>query len=175
MIQHLTEDQIPLVGDLAVLAHADGHLRELDVDAFNFHWQKLLRMGIGAVFAEIIEGEMRGAIGCVVEADLYTGETLAREAFFYVAPKHRSSRTALALLLNYDIWAKGKGATRQYITAHWSEGRQRLDRLYRRRGYTCTEVTYGRDVEYDADAGTDRPGGREGRRSDADHSAGVSP
>lgn len=145
MIREIQIPELPLVSELVQGAHAEGLIPEYDPAAFEFHWQKLIEAGVGAIFAEG-SGPLAGGIGVLVTADLYTGQTFAREAAFFIRPEHRDGSLAHRLLSAYDEWAESKGATRQFITAHWGPNRGRLEKMYLRKGYSPTEVCYGRDI-----------------------------
>lgn len=145
MIREIKISELPLVSELVRGAYAEGLIPEYDPAAFEFHWQKLIEAGVGAIFAEGT-GPLAGGIGVIVTADLYTGQTLAREAAFFIRPEHRDGSLAHRLLAAYDEWAESKGAIRQFITAHWGPTRGRLEKMYLRKGYSATEVCYGRDV-----------------------------
>lgn len=149
-IREIQVRELPLVSDLHKDAFAEGLIREYIPDALEYHWQKLMEAGIGTIFASGSDTFLDGAIGVVVEPDLYTGQTQAREAAFFIRPNRRGGVLAHQLMDRYDEWAQGKGAIRQFITAHWGPNRDRLEKMYRRRGYVATDVCYGKDVEYEA-------------------------
>ncbi len=147
MIERLGKPHLAVISGLSEIAQGDTGM-PIDREAFIFHWSYILENHLGAIFGRIEEGECLAVIGCALEVDLFTGDTMAVETFWYVHPEHRGGSTARRLLDAYDEWAKEKGAKRQFITCHFTQQRLKLDKLYRRRGFKADAVTYARDVDY---------------------------
>lgn len=146
MIHQVTPGEFPTVGLLGQSAFDEGLLPAFDLDAWVFHWQKIYEMGAGQIWAFTTGDIIGGALGAVAEADLYSGEAIAREAFWYVLPEIRGLPVGMLLLGKFDKWCRAKGCTRQYITHHLTGQASGLAALYRRKGYAPSDVSYVKEV-----------------------------
>lgn len=144
-VEALPVEQLDILVSMGERAAREGDIPRFDPGAAVFHWKKLYEMGIGRIFVAWSKGEPAGAFGAVLAADLYTGDTIATEAFFYVYPEHRSFKTMRSLWEAYDAWSESKGVVRQYLSAHWGP-HERLSRYYSRQGYEPKSVEYERDM-----------------------------
>lgn len=107
-------------------------------------WQTYYALGIGKIMVVRHSGRVVAAMGCLRVPDLYTGEMVASEVFWFVLPEHRG--VGLALLDAYEKWARDEGC-REVRMIHLSGLMpERLKALYQRRGYCEVEVAYGKEA-----------------------------
>ena len=84
------------IDDLARLAPlaaqfyaASMFLRQFDMERFQSLWKGLLELGNGVIYVLESNGEIQGVIGGVMHPEIYSGELLCQEFFWYVDEKHR--------------------------------------------------------------------------------------
>lgn len=119
-----------------------------DKVAFTKGWGDMLWQGFGFMFGvwdgETYQAMVAGTIG----PDLYTSETIATEAIWYVRPdeRHRSPRLGPLLLDLFEESAKAKGCHRIYM-AHLVElNGVAMGRFLRGRGYAPLDVAYEKGI-----------------------------
>jgi GNAT superfamily N-acetyltransferase len=108
-------------------------------------WAQLIKAGTGMVAVLGEPGCVVGAVGGLLYPDLNDGALVAAEAFWFVSPGARG-RGALALLDEYEAWAREAGAARLSMVHLVSLNADRLARLYARRGYRPVEVHYIKEI-----------------------------
>lgn len=108
-------------------------------------WSQLIKGGAGMVAMLIEHGEVVGTIGGILHPDINDGALVASEAFWFVAPEARG-RGGLALLDEYERWAREVGASRVSMVHLFSLKPAPLARLYERRGYRPVEVHYIKEI-----------------------------
>ena len=91
-----------------------------------------------------IEGEAVGFFLGAVFEPLFSKDLLAVEMFWWVEEDYRGNRQSLGLLKTFEDWAKEKGASE--VSVSDLQGVKDLDKLYKRLGYTKSEVTYKKDL-----------------------------
>lgn len=88
-------------------------------------------------------GELVGMLGMAIVPSLMSGEPIAYEAAWWLAPERRGSRWAVRLWERAEAWAEEKGAAaiQMIAPAHSDVGS-----LYARRGYAPLETTWQKRV-----------------------------
>lgn len=87
-----------------------------------------------------------GMIAGVTSEMLFSRDKIASEMMWWIEPEHRGSRAALQLLDAYEFWAKKVGAKVVQLSSVDTEHADRLDRLYKKRGYYLVERGYIRGI-----------------------------
>jgi len=120
---------------------------KVDPDYVAKRYQELIRSGIAAVFMLVGEaGEIQGGLGAIKYLDLHSGEWRATESFWYVLPAFRGGFGAMDLLLAYEKWARDQGCSMMSIIHLSDSFPEKLERLYRNRGYELVEKTYMKET-----------------------------
>ncbi len=91
-----------------------------------------------------IEGEAVGFFLGAVFQPLFSNDLLAVEMFWWVEKEHRGGRNSLKLLSTFEDWSREKGASE--VSVSDLQGVKDLDKLYKKLGYTKSEVTYKKDL-----------------------------
>lgn len=138
-------------GSLAEMAQqgqrffAEGRLPGKLVTAhFVASWRTLLERGMGEIFVLRENGEVIGALGALVYPDMYDGEPVATEAFWWVKPERRGQ--GMRLLQEFEEWARECGCRRMLMVHLESLQPMALGRIYERRGYVKAETHYLKEV-----------------------------
>lgn len=77
---------------------------------------------------------------------LFNPMKIAAHDVFYIAPEHRSYRTARRLILAFVGWAESLGLKRQMIRLDTALRPEKVDRFYRRMGFHPIGGQYLRDA-----------------------------
>ena len=119
-------------------------------DVFLKNWTTYLT-SYGARIFSLWEGEtLIGGIGGMLAPDVFTGEKICQEFFWFIAPEYRHRTGALRLFKRFKRWGKESGASRlrmvRMLSADQSEklttGDDALDALYRTVGGRPIEIAY---------------------------------
>jgi hypothetical protein len=109
---------------------------------------RLIWDGTGIVLASFqfeVQGGKRiitGALGGVLAPSPFNGRLMATELFWFVLPEHRGGSDALRLFSAFEDWAVEKKAEMISFVHLLALSPDRLEKLYRKRGYTPVEVNY---------------------------------
>jgi GNAT superfamily N-acetyltransferase len=144
-VRILTTSELPMLDSLAreFVASSKG-LGEFDLEHFVGMWTGMIEAGIGVILGLYEGGTLVGGIGGVAFKDLSMGRMQAQEAFWFVTEESRGE--GLKLLDAFEQWAKEKGC-RDILVAHLADSMpERLERIYRMRGYRMTETIYRKEV-----------------------------
>jgi len=130
---------IPLCKDFFKLAEEPGIFNE---EFFINYWQEIYKSERGIIFVETQNNEPVSMIGLIVCVDMCTGDTSLEECFFYADPNKKTK--AFKLIDMAENLARKIGATVLYIkhTAHLD--RDRLEKIYNRKGFELKFYRYGK-------------------------------
>lgn len=107
-------------------------------------WGALLKNELGAMWKYELHDQLAGVCGGALYPHPLSGERAANLLFWYVSPHARSSTAATDLADEFDLWAKGAGAT--LIQASVPVGNKRLASLHERRGMKILETIYQKEL-----------------------------
>jgi GNAT superfamily N-acetyltransferase len=114
------------------------------------HCQKIYKdmcdRGTAGGFVIIEDGEVKGGIGGIIGPDLHSGESIAVETFWFVAPGFRGGWGAYELWKKFEEWAKENGCKKIGMTHLVDSHPDRLKRVYEARGYKLAELHYLREI-----------------------------
>lgn len=144
--------RLATVGDLGTLETcarefyaSSRFLKKFDQTLFQAVWTHFLETGAGVIFLlETPEGEVAGALGGVVFPDLYSGELVATEFFWFVREGKRGS--GLLLYRAFEEWAREKGCAEVRMVHLLDSMPEKLNRVYRHLEFTPTEVHYAKEL-----------------------------
>lgn len=98
----------------------------------------------GVVFiAENDNGDILGVLSGKVGCYWFTDEQMVQDGFFYVAPEHRGTRCASALIKSLKAWADMKGLKLECAAISGGDV-DRRDRFYERNGFARIGGVYRR-------------------------------
>lgn len=116
----------------------------VDPDWWLSKWGRLIERGAGAIFY-MLEGDRPiGGIGGLVYQGLNTPALQAKEAFWFMDPKHRGKGTLL--LQTFENWAKSEGAEKVWMVRLGGDRGKLMDRYYERQGYVPAERAFYKEV-----------------------------
>lgn len=144
-VERITVDNL---SDVAEIGHAFtkevAHPGGFNFRAFAFQWVAMLQSGVGEIFV-VRDGErVAGILGAAFVPEGFSGWMTALEQFWYVLPEYRKSTRALRLLNAFEAEAKARKC-RKILLVHLANSQsERLEELYRNRGYVLIEKTYGK-------------------------------
>jgi GNAT superfamily N-acetyltransferase len=148
MIREAQVEDLPKLEPCAREFYTASHfLKNFDPERFVDMWTALLDSGAGAILLLTDEdtGEIHGTLGGVVYPEPYSGTLVATEFFWFVKEARRGE--GLRLLRAFEAWARDKGCA-QIRMAHLVDVMPaKLEKVYRRFGYTPAEVLYVKELQ----------------------------
>ena len=109
-------------------------------------WHQFLSSGVGQILGLWQDGTLIGAIGGLLARDPNTGQLMAQELFWFVAPEVRTGMGAIRLYKAFERWARTQGALRLVMTALAGSYAERLGAVYRTLGFRLLETNYVKDL-----------------------------
>jgi GNAT superfamily N-acetyltransferase len=111
------------------------------------NWTKFYELELGAIWvcAEHDLSVIHGAIGVLIHPDIYDGQLVAQELFWFVHPKS-GFKTGIQLYEQLEHWAKIKGAVRLNMACVCNKHMSSLRRFYEKRGFRPVDVSYFKDL-----------------------------
>lgn len=115
------------------------------------HFSSMLRAlvasGQGTLFVmEDNEGRLDGAVGGLISRDLFTGDVMVIEMFWYVDPARRGSVQGIRLLHQFIHWAETLENNKKLVMAHLHFAvSEKVEALYTRLRLTKLETLYVKD------------------------------
>lgn len=140
MIREAQIDDLPRLVPMAkVFFESLPSIAGLDPGRFVAAWTRLLQ-GPGILLVCEVDGEIIGGIGAVVHEEIYSGERIMSEMFWYVSPQHRGH--GLKLYRELEKAAKAIGCTQIRMVHLLDSSAETLRLLYHRMGYQPLEQHY---------------------------------
>jgi GNAT superfamily N-acetyltransferase len=141
MIKELEVQELEDAAKIGLKFWAEGALPgSLKPEVFVRNWTVLLGNGMGKIFGLYEEGQLIGALGAIVVADLNDGELTATECFWFVDPASRGN--GVRLLLNFVKYAKEIGCVRVNMVHLFNSHADKLSKLYQKLGFSPVETHY---------------------------------
>jgi len=91
----------------------------------------------------LVDDKLQGMIAGIVYPYYFTGQMSGNEMFWWVEPESRKG-LGKKLLDGLEDWAKGKGAVSFTMISLDASEPERMDKIYKRRGYEPREHHYVR-------------------------------
>lgn len=149
MIQEITVMDENFKQQLAVLGEKFYPLMNLrgkfHADTFAHFWSKYLEMGLGKIFAHVIDGKIAGAMGVLISMSPVDGQTLIEESFWFVDPDHRGT-AGIKLFRAAEEWAKQSGASRMLVGYLCGSMPGKVENFYERCGYRKLQIQFVREL-----------------------------
>jgi GNAT superfamily N-acetyltransferase len=121
-------------------------LTKFDMARFVKIWAGLLESESGVIFLLLDNGQNAvGALGGVAYPDIYSGEMIASEMYWFVMPEYRGG--GIRLYRAFEEWAKEQECLQVRMVHLLDSMPEKLERVYRHFGFTPAEVHYVKDLE----------------------------
>lgn len=125
---------------------------EFSPDLFVDRVGRLVSEGVATVIGSFPDrpqgpSEIRGALAAVAYDDLFTGDKIAVELWWFVLPAHRGGRSAIGLLKAYEQWARDRGCRRCNMIHLESLQPEKIGRLYSSMGYSKVETAWSKSLK----------------------------
>lgn len=119
----------------------------LNFNHFCITWNSFIKAGIGIVLVNDIAGEQNGIIGGLISQCFMTGDLIATECFWWIAPELRDSSPAgMRLFMKWESLVKERGVKRIYVGNLHAVNHDKMQDLYARLGYKPLETHYVKPV-----------------------------
>lgn len=93
------------------------------------------------------EGKAIGILAGQIHPLPFLGAKIAMECLWWVDPYKRGSEAGVQLLDAFEYWATLQGADFLQMMSMPDRTGKLLDRFYRNRGYTLTEIAYTKELK----------------------------
>lgn len=117
---------------------------KVDVNYAIEKYTKLVTSGIAVVFALKSGGDIVGGLAALKAEDLNYPRSMGVELFWFVIPGHRGE--GMKLFRAYEDWCNNSGCDIAAMIHLEDSYPDRLKRLYKKKGYTLTELHYVKEV-----------------------------
>jgi GNAT superfamily N-acetyltransferase len=147
-IRALTVAELPLCVPFGQAFFEEFQLRgTFHPEHFLKTWTVFVEQLGAVVLALSVNEQVIGGLGALDSLDVFTGERVATEMFWYIDPAHRTGTGALRLLRAFEAWGRSRGATELRLSHFMMKNNDPLQRLYEHRGYTLLEQGYQKRLE----------------------------
>jgi len=145
-IRAATIDDLPLMQSTAEAFYASSkYLRGFDISRFCRTWEALISSGMGVIYILETDGRIVGALGGMKYQDLYNGEQIAIEFFWFIEPRYRGQ--GLGLYYQFEDWAKAQSCS-QIRMAHLCDLMpEQIKFLYGELGFEAIEIHYAKELQ----------------------------
>lgn len=99
----------------------------------------------GIILLYLKNGEIKGVLAALAHTMMFSNTRVASELCWWVDEDARG-RDSLELIEAYEFWAHRVGCDLVTMANLTGETGERLDKYYKRRGYTPLETAYGKRV-----------------------------
>lgn len=145
MLRGLNSGEVFLLAPIGRRFFAEaGEVGIFNASGFEESIGQMIEVGIGVVYVLEDESGVYGAIGGAKIQDIYTGNLIAMELFWYMDSEKRGE--GMTLLSAFERWAKGQGCTKIRMVHLSDLMPDTLRIVYERRGYREVETTYERAI-----------------------------
>lgn len=146
-IQKTQPSDLPKLAECAREFYAASEvLQNFDMARFQAVWTGLIESGAGVIFSLIDDaGEILGTIGGLAYPDLYSGELIATEFFWFVRDGHRGG--GLKLYRAFESWGREQACTQIRMVHLIDSMPEKLARVYRHLGFVPVETHYSKPLD----------------------------
>jgi hypothetical protein len=147
-IRPLTIDELPLCVAFGRQFFEEFHLRGVFNPAhFLTTWSGFFWSVPSVVLGLYRDDELVGGMGAIVSPDMFTGDQVATELFWYIGESHRAGTGALRLLGAFEEWGRRQSVDELRISHFKMKNGDKLQKLYEHRGYVLLEQGYQKRVK----------------------------
>ena len=118
-----------------------------DFEGYCKRMEDMIALDMGVVFAYLKDNEAIGIIGGIFYPDLFTGDMVGMEVFWYVLPEHRQSPIGIKLLAALEKYACDKNCKRLYVGNLKALNDDKMHRLYERLHFKEIETHYSKQLQ----------------------------
>lgn len=146
IIRTATVDDLKNMGECAEQFYASSRfLKNFNLDRFCAVWADLITKGVGVIFGLFDDvGKVCGAIGGVVSPDLYSGEPIAHEFYWFVLEGYRGK--GIQMYRAFEAWARERECTQIQMVHLTDSMAEQLGHVYERLGFVQAEVRYTKEL-----------------------------
>ena len=139
----LTIDELPLCVSFGYQFFEEFQLRGVfNPEHFLKTWEGFFWSVPSTVIGLYRNEELIGGMGAIVSPDMFTGDQVATELFWYIGHAHRTGTGALRILRAYEEWGRRLDVHELRISHFKMRNDEQLQRLYEHRGYVLLEQGY---------------------------------
>ncbi len=144
----LTIEELPLCLPFGQAFFREFNLRGVfNPDHFLETWTKFFWSVPCVVIGVFQDGALVGGMGAISSKDMFTGDQVATELFWYIEAGHRTGTGAVRVLRAYEEWGKRQGVDELRISHFKMKNDEQLQRMYEHRGYVLLEQGYQKRVK----------------------------
>lgn len=142
MIRFLTAYELPLCLEGGKAFFDEGQLPGgFKPDQFLRRWTDLVKSGVACVLGLFgDDGQINGALAFMLHPDIFNGDPVATESFWYMLPNHRGA--GMQLLARFEQEARRLGCKRIHMIHLHRLQPEILGKLYARHGFEAIETNY---------------------------------
>lgn len=142
-IRPLTIEELPLCVPFGQQFFQEFNLRGVfNPDHFLATWTTFFWTVPSVVLGVYRDGTLVGGMGAISSKDMFTGDQVATELFWYIGAAHRTGTGALRVLRAYEDWGMRQQVDELRISHFKMKNDEQLQRLYEHRGYVLLEQGY---------------------------------
>lgn len=139
-------DDLPKLLPLAEEFYASSKfLKGFNIERFTEMWAQLIGQGAGVIYLAEADGAIAGTIGGVMYPDIYSGELVATEFFWFVCGESRGLH-GMKLYRAFELWAIEQGCARIRMVHLLDSMPEKLKRIYDHLGFEAVEVHYTKEL-----------------------------
>ena len=109
-------------------------------------WRTVLGKQMGAIYIREVSGKIVEAIGVVIHPDVFTGDSSAQVAFWFVEEASRCRMAVAKLFFKMLRSVKELGAKHLYVCSLVSFKYPQMRALLERFGFKARQVTFTKDL-----------------------------
>lgn len=141
MIRQLTADEVPLTLEGAHEFYTASKMPGVfNDDVYIKTWSSIIASNRGTILIDVEGDKIIGAIAGVLSPNMFTGDMMAIECFWFVFPEHRGH--GIRLLKAYEYWAASRDVKLVCMVHLKGLQPESLKALYERMGYHEIETNY---------------------------------
>jgi GNAT superfamily N-acetyltransferase len=115
-------------------------LKRFELEMFVRSWTALIESGAGIIFLLSSETRIAGALGGIAYPDLYSGDLIATEFFWFVREGSRGG--GLKLYRAFEQWARDRQCSQIRMVHLLDSMPEKLSRVYKHLGFVPAETHY---------------------------------
>lgn len=126
---------------------AAGRKGEFCESHFEDVWAVLIESGRGVIFYEEDEsGDLAGVFGAVFSPDMFSGNLVAAETFWFVRPESRGKSLSLRLLKAFEDEAAARKCQQLLMVCLTACDPETVGGILMRHGYSALEIIHMKEI-----------------------------
>lgn len=123
---------------------ATAFVKRFQFDRFCHVWETFIASGAGVIFGLVDGDEIVGMLGGIALPEIYSGDLIASEFFWFVRDGYRGD--GMRLYNTFEAWAISKDCVEIRMAALSDLMPERMDRLYKRLGFKLAERHFVKEL-----------------------------